>query len=380
MSDSSTRPVPAHIAASALVNAEQYADMYARSLSDPDAFWAEQAREFVTWEQTWDSVSSYDFHSADIRWFDGARLNVSYNCLDRHLEQRGDQTAIIWEGDDPADHKHISYRELHADVCRFANVLKSRGVSKGDRVSIYMPMIPEAVVAMLACTRIGAVHSVVFGGFSPDALKDRILDSACSALITADEGLRGGRKVPLKANADKALEHCPDVSTVIVVRHTGAEIAWHDSRDHWYHECMAAADADCAPESMAAEDPLFILYTSGSTGKPKGVLHTTGGYLLHVAMTHKYVFDYHAGDIYWCTADIGWVTGHSYIVYGPLANGAISLMFEGVPTYPDAGRMWDVVDKHKVNIFYTAPTAIRALMGQGDEFVTRANRSSLRIL
>ncbi|MEQ9060854.1 MAG: acetate--CoA ligase [Gammaproteobacteria bacterium] len=380
MSDSSTRPVPAHIAASALVNAEQYADMYARSLSDPDAFWAEQAREFVTWEQTWDSVSSYDFHSADIRWFDGARLNVSYNCLDRHLEQRGDQTAIIWEGDDPADHKHISYRELHADVCRFANVLKSRGVSKGDRVSIYMPMIPEAVVAMLACTRIGAVHSVVFGGFSPDALKDRILDSACSALITADEGLRGGRKVPLKANADKALEHCPDVSTVIVVRHTGAEIAWHDSRDHWYHECMAAADADCAPESMAAEYPLFILYTSGSTGKPKGVLHTTGGYLLHVAMTHKYVFDYHAGDIYWCTADIGWVTGHSYIVYGPLANGAISLMFEGVPTYPDAGRMWDVVDKHKVNIFYTAPTAIRALMGQGDEFVTRANRSSLRIL
>ena len=380
MSDSTTRPVPAHIAESAFVNEQQYDDMYARSLSDPDAFWAEQAREFVTWEKPWDTICSYDFHNADIRWFDGARLNVSYNCLDRHLAQRGEQTAVIWEGDDPADHKHISYRELHADVCRFANVFKARGVGKGDRVSIYMPMIPEAMVAMLACTRIGAVHSVVFGGFSPDALKDRILDSACTALITADEGLRGGRKVPLKANADKALEHCPDVSSVIVVRHTGADIDWHEGRDHWYHEGMAQASDDCPPESMAAEDPLFILYTSGSTGKPKGVLHTTGGYLLHVAMTHKYVFDYHEGDVYWCTADIGWVTGHSYIVYGPLANGAVTLMFEGVPTYPDAGRMWDVVDKHQVNIFYTAPTAIRALMGQGDEFVTRAKRSSLRIL
>ncbi|MEX2480854.1 MAG: acetate--CoA ligase [Gammaproteobacteria bacterium] len=380
MPENTTRPVPAEIAASAHINAAQYNDMYAQSLRDPDTFWAEQASTFVSWDEPWREVCAFDFTRGDIRWFDGARLNVSYNCLDRHLDTRGDQTAIIWEGDDPSQDKHITYRELHAEVCRFANMLKARGVGKGDRVSIYMPMIPEATVAMLACARIGAVHSVVFGGFSPDALKDRILDSECTALITADEGLRGGRTVALKANADKALSHCPDVNVVIVVKHTGAEIAWHGERDHWYHEGIAAADAECPPESMAAEDPLFILYTSGSTGKPKGVLHTSGGYLLHVAMTHKYVFDYHEGDVYWCTADIGWVTGHSYIVYGPLANGAVTLMFEGVPTYPDASRMWQVIDKHKVNIFYTAPTAIRALMGQGDEFVTRCNRGSLRIL
>jgi len=380
MPENTTRPVPPEIAATAHINAAQYTEMYARSLRDPAAFWAEQAETFVSWDAPWHDVCSYDFTTAEIRWFDGARLNVSYNCLDRHLATRGDQTAIIWEGDDPADHKHITYRELHADVCRFANVLKSRGVKKGDRVSIYMPMIPEATVAMLACARIGAVHSVVFGGFSPDALKDRILDSECTALITADAGLRGGRSVPLKANADKALTHCPDVSLVIVIKHTGAEIAWNAGRDHWYHEAMAAADTDCAAESMSAEDPLFILYTSGSTGKPKGVLHTSGGYLLHVAMTHKYVFDYREGEVYWCTADIGWVTGHSYIVYGPLANGAVTLMFEGVPTYPDASRMWQVIDKHRVNIFYTAPTALRALMGQGDAFVEQCDRGSLRIL
>ncbi len=380
MPESNVRQVPAAIAAAAHIDEAKYNEMYARSLSEPDAFWAEQAEAFVSWERKWDAVSSFDFHSADIRWFEGARLNVSANCLDRHLETRGDQTAIIWEGDNPDDHKHISYRELHAEVCRFSNVLKTCGVKKGDRVSIYMPMVPEAAVAMLACTRIGAIHSVVFGGFSPDALKDRILDSECSVVITADEGIRGGRAVPLKANTDEALKSCPDVHSVIVVQRTGGAVDWVDGRDLWYHEEMAAAEADCAPESMSSEDPLFILYTSGSTGKPKGVLHTTGGYLLHVAMTHKYVFDYHEGDVYWCTADVGWVTGHSYIVYGPLANGAVTLMFEGVPTYPDASRFWQVIEKHRVNIFYTAPTAIRALMGQGEDYVTRCDRSSLRIL
>ena len=380
MFDIKTHAVPADVAAKAHINEAQYLEMYKRSIEDPDGFWAEQADAFVTWEKRWDKVSSFDFTSADIRWFEGAKLNVTYNCIDRHLEARGDQTAIIWEGDDPADDRHITYTELFDEVCRFANALKTQGVGKGDRVSIYMPMVPEAAVAMLACARIGAVHSVVFGGFSPESLKDRILDSDCRAVITADEGVRGGRPVPLKANTDEALESCPGVTAVFVLKRTGGDIAWTEGRDHWYHECIAAASADCPPESMDAEDPLFVLYTSGSTGKPKGVLHTTGGYLLHTAITHKYVFDYHDGDIFWCTADVGWVTGHSYIVYGPLVNGAITLMFEGVPTYPDAGRMWQIVDKHKVNIFYTAPTALRALMGQGDDFVKSSSRSSLRIL
>lgn len=310
----------------------------------------------------------------------GAELNASYNCIDRHLQARGDQIAIIWEGDDPDDDASITYRQLHEKVCRLSNVLKDRGVKKGDRVCIYMPMIPEAAYAMLACTRIGAVHSVVFGGFSPRALQDRILDSDCRLVITADEGVRAGRPIPLKANTDTALEACPDVHTVVVVRRTGGDITWDEKRDIWYHEVTDEASTDCEPEHMGSEDPLFILYTSGSTGKPKGVLHTTGGYMLFAAMTHKYVFDYHDGDIYWCTADVGWVTGHSYIVYGPLANGATTLMFEGVPTYPDASRFWQVVDKHKVNIFYTAPTALRALMGQGDEFVNGTSRQSLRLL
>ena len=380
MFDIKTHPVTADVAAKAHINEAQYLEMYQRSVEDPDGFWAEQAEAFISWVKPWDTVSSFDFETAEIRWFEGARLNATYNCLDRHLDKRGDQTAIIWEGDDPAEDKRVTYRELFEEVCRFANVLKSEGVKKGDRVSIYMPMVPEAAVAMLACARIGAVHSVVFGGFSPDSLKDRILDSDCCAVITADEGLRGGRTVPLKANTDKALESCPGVKTVIVVKRTGGEIEWTEGRDHWYHEALAEANPECPPESMDAEDPLFILYTSGSTGKPKGVLHTTGGYLLHAAITHKYVFDYHDGDVFWCTADVGWVTGHTYIVYGPLANGAITLMFEGVPTFPDAGRMWQVVDKHQVNIFYTAPTALRALMGQGDDFVKSSSRASLRIL
>jgi acetyl-CoA synthetase len=380
MSESKVYDVPAETAARAHLDDAKYQEMYARSVSDPDGFWAEQAETFLDWFTKWDTVSDWNFETADIKWFSGAKLNVSYNCLDRHLESRGDQVAIIWEGDDPSVDKKITYRQLHADVCKFANVLKSRGVNKGDRVSIYMPMIPEVVVAMLACTRIGAVHSIVFGGFSPEALKDRILDSDCQAVITADEGQRGGRPVPLKANTDQALASCPHVHTAIVVQHTGGDVAWTDGRDHWYHELMASASEDCPPEHMDAEDPLFILYTSGSTGKPKGVLHTTGGYQLFTAMTHRYVFDYHDGDIYWCTADVGWVTGHSYIVYGPLANGATTLVFEGIPTYPDAGRFWQVVDKHQVNIFYTAPTAIRALMGQGDALVERTSRKSLRLL
>jgi acetyl-CoA synthetase len=373
-------PVSAEARARAFIDNDAYLKMYQRSLAEPDAFWSEQASQMLTWMRPWTSVSRCDLGKGEINWFEGGALNVSANCLDRHLATRGDQIAIIWEGDDPGEHKHISYRELHAEVSRFANVLKARGVGRGDRVSIYLPMIPEAAVAMLACTRIGAIHSVVFGGFSPDALKDRILDSDCRVVITADEGLRGGRPVALKTNADKALQSCPSVSTLIVVRRTGNPVPWTDGRDVWYHEAMASATADCPPEAMDSEAPLFVLYTSGSTGKPKGVVHTTGGYLLYAAMTHKYIFDYHDGDIYWCTADVGWVTGHSYILYGPLCNGATTLMFEGVPTYPDAGRMWQVVDKHKVNIFYTAPTAIRALMGQGDQWVKRSSRQSLRTL
>ncbi|MCY4155122.1 MAG: acetate--CoA ligase [Gammaproteobacteria bacterium] len=380
MSASKVYPAPAPLASAAHINEGQYAAMYARSINDPDAFWAEQAEKFVSWSRKWDKVQNWDYNKVDINWFSGAQLNVAYNCLDRHLPTRGDEVAIIWEGDDPSIDRKITYRELHREVCRCANVLKARGVSKGDRVSIYMPMIPEAAVAMLACARIGAIHSIVFGGFSPEALKDRILDSDCRVVITADETVRGGRTTPLKANTDKALAECPDVHSVIVVKRSGAAVAWTEGRDVWYHEQVEQAADDCPPEVMDAEDPLFILYTSGSTGKPKGVLHTTGGYLLYAALTHKYVFDYQDGEVYWCTADVGWVTGHSYIVYGPLCNGAITLMFEGVPTYPDAGRFWQVVDKHQVNIFYTAPTALRALMGQGDEFVKKHDRSSLRVL
>ena len=380
MPDDKIYRVPADTARRAHLNDAQYQAMYQRSIDDPEGFWAEQADEFVTWSKPWDRVMECDFQKASIRWFEGAKLNVCYNCVDRHLENRADQVAIVWEGDNPNSDKKITYRDLYEDVCKFANVLKSRGVAKGDRVSIYMPMIPEAAVAMLACTRIGAVHSVVFGGFSPEALKDRILDSDCQVVITADEGPRGAKNVPLKANVDTALEQCPNVHTTVVVRRTGGDVPFDAQRDVWYHDAMQQASADCPPEEMDAEDPLFILYTSGSTGKPKGVLHTTGGYQLYTAITHKYVFDYHDGDIFWCTADVGWVTGHSYIVYGPLANGATTLMFEGVPTYPDAGRFWQVVDKHQVNIFYTAPTAIRALMAQGDSFVKNSSRSSLRLL
>ncbi|MBK1654616.1 acetate--CoA ligase [Allochromatium vinosum] len=382
MSEEKVYPVPAAIAAKAHINAEQYAAMYQRSIDDPAGFWAEQAEQFVTWSQKWDSVMDYSYQADDlhIKWFQGGKLNVSYNCLDRHLETRGDQVAIIWEGDDPNVDRKITYRELHEEVCRLANVLKSRGVQKGDRVCIYLPMIPEAAVAMLACTRIGAVHSIVFGGFSPDSLRDRVLDSECKLVITSDESVRGGRHVPLKKNADIAMRECPNVETVLVVRRTGGTVDWVEGRDVWYHEAVAAAATECAPEEMDAEDPLFILYTSGSTGKPKGALHTTGGYLVYAAMTHKYTFDYQDGEIYWCTADVGWVTGHTYIVYGPLANGATSVMFEGIPNYPDMSRFWDVVDKHNVSIFYTAPTAIRSLMRAGEEPVKKTSRQSLRIL
>ena len=367
--------------ANALIHDQGYRDMYAESVADPDAFWAEHGRR-IDWIKPYSQISDVSYDAADlhIKWYADGTLNAAANCLDRHLETRGDQTAIIWEGDDPADSRHITYAELHAEVCKFANVLKAEGAKKGDRITIYMPMIPEAAVAMLACARIGAVHSVVFGGFSPDALAGRIQDCDSNMVITADEGVRGGRPVPLKSNTDAALESCPDCSKVIVVRRTGGDIGWVDGRDVWYHEAMSGASADCPPEEMNAEDPMFILYTSGSTGKPKGVLHTTGGYMVYASMTHQYVFDYHDGDIYWCTADVGWVTGHSYIVYGPLANGAVTLMFEGVPTYPDSSRFWQVVEKHKVNIFYTAPTAIRALMREGEAPVKKCDRSSLRLL
>ncbi|MAF06598.1 MAG: acetate--CoA ligase [Acidiferrobacteraceae bacterium] len=380
MSEPTLYKVDPEFAANAHISRDGYEEMYRRSVEDPESFWAEQAEKFVDWFTPWHTVSQWDYHSGEIRWFDGATLNVAYNCIDRHLATRGDQTAIIWECDDPSTDSKLTFNELHQEVCRFSNVLKARGVGKGDRVSIYMPMIPEAAVAMLACARIGAVHSVVFGGFSPEALRDRILDSDCRVVITADEGPRGGKPVPLKANVEKALEGCPEVHTTIVVRRTGNDVPSGGERDLWYHEAVASASTECDPEPMNAEDPLFILYTSGSTGKPKGVLHTTGGYQLYAAMTHRYVFDYHDGDIFWCTADVGWITGHSYILYGPLANGATTLMFEGVPTYPDASRFWQVVDKHQVNIFYTAPTAIRALMSQGDDPVAATQRTSLRLL
>jgi acetyl-CoA synthetase len=380
MSEHKVYPVSDEAAARSLLSTAEYQDMYQRSINNPEEFWAEQAGNFLHWHEPWKEVYSGDFSNADTNWFAGGKLNVCYNCVDRHLERRARQTAIIWEGDEPDQDKKISYEELHLQVCKLANALKARGVKKGDRVCIYMPMVPEAAYAMLACARIGAIHSVVFGGFSPESLSNRILDSDCQTVITADQGVRGGKTIPLKLNVDAALANCPNVHSVFVVRRTNADVPWNDSRDVCYYKAVDQADADCPPEIMDAEDPLFILYTSGSTGKPKGVLHTTAGYLLGAAITHKYVFDYHDGDIYWCTADVGWVTGHSYIVYGPLANGAITLMFEGVPTYPDGSRFWEVIDKHQVNIFYTAPTAIRALMAAGDDPVKKTSRSSLRLL
>ena len=366
--------------AHAKITPEKYQAMYEASVRDPAAFWREHGQR-LDWIKPYTQVKDVDFaDNARIRWYYDGTLNACHNCIDRHLPARAQQVALIREGDDPKDHSAITYAELKDEVCRLANALTSRGVKKGDRITIYMPMVPEAVYAMLACARIGAVHSVVFGGFSPTSLRDRLLDCDSTVVITADEGLRGGKKVPLKANADAALADCPDVKTVIVLKRTGGNVNWVEGRDVWYHEICAAQSADCPCVEMNAEDPLFILYTSGSTGKPKGVLHTTGGYMVFAAMTHEYVFDYQDGDIYWCTADVGWVTGHSYIVYGPLANGATSLVFEGVPNYPDFGRFWDVVQKHKVNILYTAPTAIRALLREGDDWVKKYDRSSLRIL
>ena len=380
MFDISKFPAADAVRRAAQLSQEDYKRLYRQSIEHPDTFWAEQANSFLDWIKPWHSVQQSDVKTGAAQWFAGGQLNVSYNCIDRHLAQRADQPAFIWEGDDPANASKISYRQLHQNVSRLANVLKSRGVKKGDRVCIYMPMIPEAAYAMLACTRIGAVHSVVFGGFSPDALRDRILDADCRTVITADEGVRGGKPVALKQNVDKALASCPNVSTVVVVERTGAKVNWSEGRDLRYQQAVDAASDDCPPEPMDAEDPLFILYTSGSTGKPKGVLHTTGGYLLQAAMTFKYVLDYRDGEVFWCTADVGWVTGHSYIVYGPLANGATSLMFEGVPSYPDSSRFWQVIDKHQVNIFYTAPTALRALMREGHGPLENTSRASLRLL
>ncbi|MDB5649165.1 MAG: acs [Hyphomicrobiales bacterium] len=366
----------------AFVDDAKYTTMYAKSLSNPEAFWGEQGKR-IDWFKPYTKVknTSYDPHNVSIKWYEDGTTNVAHNCVDRHLATRANQTAIIWEGDDPNESKRITYRELHEHVCRFANVLKAHGVKKGDTVTIYMPMIPEAAYAMLACARIGAVHSIVFGGFSPDSLAGRIEGCKSKVVVTADEGLRGGRKVALKANADEAFKKTGDIVTsVIVVKRTGGKIAMQDGRDFWYEDEVAKVTADCPPEHVNAEDPLFILYTSGSTGTPKGVVHTTGGYLVYAAMTHQYVFDYHEGDVYWCTADVGWVTGHSYIVYGPLANGATTLMFEGIPNYPSMSRFWEVIDKHKVNIFYTAPTAIRSLMGAGEDPVKKTSRASLRLL
>jgi len=381
MSDEHIHDVPAGWAERAWVDNDKYLAMYKASLDDPDAFWAEHGKR-VDWITPFTKVKNTNYNDGvSIKWFEDGQLNVSANCLDRHLSDRGDQVAIIWEADDPKEaSKSITYREAHEEVCRMANALKEMGAKKGDRITIYMPMIPEAAYAMLACTRIGAIHSVVFGGFSPDSLANRITDCDSNIVITADEGLRGGKVVPLKANVDAALENTPSVTGCLVVKRTGADVAMKDGRDRWWHDLLDQVSAECAPETMDAEDPLFILYTSGSTGKPKGVMHTTGGYIVYASMTHQYVFDYHDGDIYWCTADVGWVTGHSYIVYGPMANGATTLMFEGVPNYPDASRHWEVIDKHGVNIYYTAPTAIRALMREGDDPVTKTSRSTLRLL
>ncbi|UZE11133.1 acetate--CoA ligase [Pseudomonas sp. B21-053] len=380
MFDISTFPKADAVRRAANLSQDDYQRLYRQSIEHPSTFWAEQATRFLDWSTPWQTVQRYNLKTGEAAWFAGGKLNVSYNCIDRHLEKRGDQIAIIWEGDDPAESAQITYKKLHHNVCRLANVLKSRGVKKGDRVCIYMPMIPEAAYAMLACTRIGAVHSVVFGGFSPDSVRDRILDADCHTVITADEGVRGGKFVPLKEKVDKALESCPNVSTVIVVERTQGEVNWVEGRDIWYHQALRDVSDDCPPEPMDAEDPLFILYTSGSTGKPKGVLHTTGGYLLQAAMTFKYVLDYRDEEVFWCTADVGWVTGHSYIVYGPLANGATTLIFEGVPSYPTSSRFWQVIDKHHVNIFYTAPTALRSLMREGPEPLKETSRASLRLL
>ena len=381
MSDDELFPVPESFATGAHADNDTYLEMYKRSVADPEAFWADQGKR-IDWFTPYTKIKdvSYEADDLHIKWYYDGTLNASYNCLDRHLETRGNQTAIIWEGDDPAEDAKFTYRELHELVCKFANGLKSIGAKKGDRITIYMPMIPEAAVAMLACVRIGAIHSIVFGGFSPDALDGRIHDCNSIIIITADEGLRGGRPVPLKANTDAALESCPSIDKCVVIQRTGADIGWSEGRDVWYHDLVEKASAKCPAEEMNAEDPMFILYTSGSTGKPKGVMHTTGGYMVYASMTHQYVFDYHDGDIYWCTADVGWVTGHSYIIYGPLANGATTLMFEGIPNYPDASRHWQVCDKHQVNIYYTAPTAIRALMREGDEPVKKTSRSSVRLL
>ncbi len=380
MSEHKEYPVPAELAGQAHINAAQYERLYRESVERPEIFWAAHAREFLTWETEFSAVCDADFTLGTASWFEGGRLNVTLNCIDRHLPEKASQVAIVWEGDEPDQDQTITYAELHRQVCRFGNLLRKQEIRRGDRVCIYMPMIPEAAFAMLACARIGAIHSVVFGGFSPAALADRILDSDCQVVITADEGVRGGKKVPLKANTDSALERCPNVRACIVVERTGGDVNWVEGRDLWYHEQMELVSDECEPEWMNSEDPLFILYTSGSTGKPKGVLHTTAGYLLQAAMTFKYVFDYRDGETYWCTADVGWITGHSYIVYGPLAMGARTLMFEGVPTYPDASRCWQVCDKHQVSQFYTAPTALRALMGQGDHYVASTSRASVRLL
>ena len=381
MSDDLVFEVPENVKAATLVDEAKYHEMYAESLRDPDAFWGEHGKR-IDWISPYTKVKNtlYSKEDVSIKWYEDGTLNACVNCIDRHLEARGDDIAIIWEGDEPDQDAKITYRQLYEEVCRFANVLKQQGVGKGDRVTIYMPMIPEAAYAMLACARIGAIHSVVFGGFSPDALAGRIQDCDSSCVITADEGIRGGRKIPLKANTDAALEQCPGVSSVVVVARTQGDVNMVAGRDIWYHEVKDTVDADCPPEEMSAEDPLFILYTSGSTGKPKGVLHTTGGYMVYASMTHEYVFDYKRGEIFWCTADVGWVTGHTYIVYGPLANGATTMMFEGVPNYPDNSRFWNVCDKHQVNIFYTAPTALRALMREGEAPVKAASRSSIRLL
>ena len=380
MSETHLYPVPESWSETAWINKERYQNMYQQSIDDSDTFWTEQAKEFLTWDSPWTKVSSYDFSKGEAEWFKDGTLNVTVNCIDRHLVARSNQTASIWEGDDPSDDKAISYQELHDQVAKLGNVLRQRGVKKGDRVCIYMPMIPEAAYAMLACARIGAVHSVVFGGFSPESLKDRILDADCSIVITADEAIRGGKKIPLKENVDSALLDCPKVDHCLVIKRTHGSIDWVAGRDRNYEEMFADAPSDCPCEPMDSEDPLFILYTSGSTGKPKGVMHTTGGYLLGAHLSFKYLFGYETSDKYWCTADVGWITGHTYILYGPLSNGATSLMFEGIPTYPNPSRFWEICDKHQISIFYTAPTALRALMAQGDKHVLKTNRKSLRIL